>query len=110
METEATTAVPASEIPVATTDAPVEQIPTAAIPAATDKVVFGLQSINLKTPESARNFFDLFLTFAAIANIIVAGFPQIPPTAKIYILEGSSVLVLIVKKLEGMFGIVDEAK
>lgn len=74
------------------------------------KVTFGLSGFNLKTPESARNFFDLFLTFAAIANIIVAGFPQIPNDVKIYILEASSVLVLIVKKIEGMFGVVDQPK
>lgn len=74
------------------------------------KVVFGLNGFNLKTPESARNFFNLFLTFATIANIVVAGFPQMPPQVKLYVLESSSVLVLIVKQVEGMFGVVDTPK
>lgn len=73
-------------------------------------VTFGLNGFNLKTPESARNFFNLFLTFATIANIVVAGFPQMPPQVKLYVLESSSVLVLIVKQVEGMFGVVDQPK
>ncbi len=74
------------------------------------QVTFGLNGFNLKTPENIRNFFNLFLTGATIANIVVAGFPQIPSQAKIYILEASSVTVLIVKQIEGMFGVVDQPK
>lgn len=76
----------------------------------TPQVTFGLNGFNLKTPESARNFFNLFLTFATIANIVVAGFPQMPAQVKLYVLESSSVLVLIVKQVESMFGVVDTPK
>lgn len=87
-----------------------DTIPAAQPVTLNNAVTFGLNGFNLKTPESARNFFNLFLTFATIANIVVAGFPQMPAQVKLYVLESSSVLVLIVKQIEGMFGVVDVPK
>ena len=76
----------------------------------TPQTVFGFNAVNLKTPENVRNFFDKFLIVATIANIVVAGFPQIPLQAKLYISEGSAVLILIVKQIESMYGVVDTPK
>lgn len=85
-------------------------IPNAVVTTKTTSGFYGLSGFNMKTPENARNFFNLFLTFATILNIVVAGFQQMPSQVKLYVLESSSVLVLIVKQVEGMFGVANTSK
>lgn len=84
-------------------------VPDAKVTAPT-KIVFGLDSFNLKTPESARNFFKLFLLISTISVIVVNGFPEMPLQVKNYILEGSAVITLIVNKIEDMFGLSNTSK
>lgn len=75
-----------------------------------DKIVFGFSSINLKTPESARQFFKLYLLVVTIIVVTVNGFKEIPLETKNLVFELTTVLTLIGNKLEDFFGVADSFK
>lgn len=84
-------------------------VPDAKVTAPT-KTVFGLHAISLPTPESANQFFKIFLTFTTIAVLVVNGIPELPTSVKHYVLEGALVALAVVNKVKEMWGLSTEAE